>query len=76
MTLFDWLQMWNWMMWTVRPYTPRQVINYFLRYSSDPSSQDYDYYCCVRLMLYHLFTDLTDLLAFDGCVYRSYIDAF
>ena len=27
-------------------------------------------------MLHHPFTDPTDLLAFDGYAYRSYIDAF
>lgn len=75
-TLFDWLRVWNWTSWTVRPRAPQRVINYFPRYSSDPSSQDYDHYCRVRLMLHHPFTNLTDLLAFDGCAYGSYVDAF
>ena len=54
----------------------QQVINYFPRYSSDPSSQDYNHYYCIRLMLHHPFINPTDLLAFNGCVYGSYIDAF
>ena len=75
-TLFDWLRAWNWITWTVRPRAPPRVINYFPRYSSDPSSQDYNHYCRVRLMLHHPFQRFTDLLSFDGCDYGSYIDAF
>jgi hypothetical protein len=75
-TLFDWLRTWNWIIWTVRPRAPPRVINYFPRYSSDPTSQEYDHYCRVRLMLHHPFERLADLLSFDRCDYGSYIDAF
>ena len=75
-TLFDWLRAWNWKTWTVRPRAPLRVINYFPRYSSDPSSQAYDDYCRVRLMLHHPFERLADLLSLDGSDYGSYTDAF
>jgi ATP-dependent DNA helicase PIF1 len=75
-SLFDWLRAWNWRTWTVRPRAPPRVINYFPRYSSDLSSQEYDNYCRVRLMLHHPFQRFTDLLSFDSCDYGSYIDAF
>jgi ATP-dependent DNA helicase PIF1 len=75
-TLFDWLRAWNWITWTIRPRAPLRVINYFPRYSSDPSSKEYDDYCRVRLMLHHPFERLTDVLSFDGSDYGSYTDAF
>ena len=75
-TLFDWLRTWNWITWTVRPRAPPRVVNYFPRYSSDPSSQEYNDYCRVKLMLHHPFKCFTDLLSFEGCDYGSYIDAF
>jgi ATP-dependent DNA helicase PIF1 len=74
-TLFDWLRAWNWKTWTVRPRAPLRVINYFPRYSSDLSSQEYESYCRVRLMLHHPFKQLTDLLSFGGSHYGSYTDA-
>ncbi len=76
MTLFDQLQAQNQKTQTIRPYTPLQVINYFLRYLSNLSSQDYDNYYHVRLILHYPFKQLTDLLSFDGSNYRSYTDAF
>jgi hypothetical protein len=64
------------MIWTVRPRASPRVINYFPRYSSDPSSREYDDYCRVRLMLHYPFERYTDLLSFDGYDYGSYTDAF
>src|SRR5438876_92714 len=58
------------------PQAPLWVINYFLQYSSDLASQEYNDYCCVKLMLHHLFERFTDLLSLDRCDYRSYINAF
>jgi ATP-dependent DNA helicase PIF1 len=75
-SLFDWLRAWNWKTWTIRPIAPLRVINYFPRYSSDPTSPEYDDYCRVRLMLHHPFERCTDLLSFDGHNYGSYTDAF
>ena len=64
------------MTWTVRPRVLLRVINYFPQYSSDPSSQEYDDYYRIWLILYHLFERLTDLLSFDGSDYILYTDAF
>ena len=75
-SLFEWLREWNWILWTKRPRAPERVINYYPRYSSDPSSEAYNDYCRVRLMLHHPFTSLTDLFTVDGCAYGSYGDAF
>jgi hypothetical protein len=54
-TLFEWLQTWDWIRWAVRPHVPPRLINYFLWYSSDPVSLEYSDYYCVKLMLHHLF---------------------
>ena len=75
-SLLEWLQAWNWPIWTIRPRAPLRVINYFPRYSSDPTSREYDDYCRVRLMLHHPFQQVTDLLSFGGCNYGSHTDAF
>jgi hypothetical protein len=75
-TLFEWLQTWDWIRWAIRPRVPPQLINYFLWYSSDPVSLEYSDYCCVKLILHHPFQQPTDLLSFDGYDYRSYVDAF
>ena len=75
-SLFEWLREWNWILWTKRPHALEQVINYYPRYSSDLSSEAYNDYCCMRLMLHHPFTSLLDLFTVDRCAYRSYGDAF
>jgi hypothetical protein len=75
-SLLDWLQEYNWSIWQKRPRAPKRVVNYFPRYSSDPSSDTYEDYCRVRLMLHHPFTDVTDLLTVDESEYGSYRDAF
>ena len=53
-----------------------RVINYFPRYSGNPTSDQYEDYCRVRLMLHHPFGCPTDLLSFDGHHYDSYATAF
>jgi len=76
LTLFDWLQHWNWDTFNRRPRALPRVINYFPRYSKDPSAQTYADYCRVKLMLHHPFNTSADLLAFDGLVFKSYADAY
>lgn len=76
LTLFEWLRAWNWYQWTERPRAQARVINYFPRYSSLPSSPDFEDYCRVRLMLHHPFESFADLFSFDGQTYGSYADAF
>ena len=75
-TLFDWLQEYNWSIWQKRPRALPRVINYFPRYPSDPSADTYEDYCRVRLMLHHPFSCVTDLLTVDGSAYGLYRDAF
>ena len=75
-SLFEWLQEWNWTTWVKRPRASLRVINYFPRYSSIPEQEQYKDYCRVRLMLHHPFKRVTDLLSYNGYNYRSYADAF
>jgi hypothetical protein len=76
LSLFDYLQFWDWMTWKLRPRASPRVINYFLRYPNDSKSPTYSDYCRVKLMLHHPFTDWADLLLVDGQAYNSYIEAF
>ena len=55
---------------------PLQVINYFLQYISNLKLAKYNNYYCVQLILYYLFTQLTDLLLFNRVDYRLYTDMF
>ena len=75
-TLFKQLQTWDQIWQVIRLYVPLQLINYFLQYLSDPILLEYSDYCCVKLILYYLFQQLTDLLYFNRCDYGSYVDAF
>jgi hypothetical protein len=75
-TLFDWIQDWDWSKFRRRARALSRVINYFPRYSSDPESSSYEDYCRVKLMLHHPFEEWDDLLKVDGEVYGSYADAF
>jgi hypothetical protein len=76
LSLFDYLQHWDWMTWRVRPRASPRVINYYPRYSNDQGSPGYSDYCRVKLMLHHPFVDWPDLLSVDGQVYQSFVDAF
>lgn len=74
--LYEWLRTWNWSQWRVRPRAPPRVINYYPRYSSDPTTPSFTDYCRVKLMLHHPFTVETDLLTVDSISYGSFTDAF
>src|SRR6195952_3364640 len=76
LSLYEWLQSWDWPTWKVRSRAQPRVINYYPRYSSDPDSLTYTDYCRVRLMLHHPFVDYTDLLTVEGQAYETYIEAF
>jgi ATP-dependent DNA helicase PIF1 len=76
LSLFDCLQHWDWLKWTIRPRAKPRVINYFPRYPNDPNSSTYSDYCRVKLMLHHPFVAWEDLLTVDGQTYGSYTDAF
>jgi ATP-dependent DNA helicase PIF1 len=75
-TLFEWLQMWNWQTFVLRPRAPPRVINYWPKYAADQALNTYADYCRVKLMLHHPFVDLTDLLSIDGQAYGCFTDAF
>jgi hypothetical protein len=53
-----------------------RVINYYHRYRGDSKSPGYSDYCLVKFMLYHPFTDWSDLLSVENETYRSYSEAF
>ena len=75
-TLFDWLQLWDWTTFRVRTRASSQVINYFPRYLADPESAIYDDFCHVKLMLHHPFHYVKELLSVDRVAYSSYPEAF
>ena len=75
-TLFKQLQTWDQIRQAIRLRAPPQLINYFLQYLSDPISLEYSNYCHIKLILYYPFQQPTDLLSFDRCDYRSYVDTF
>jgi ATP-dependent DNA helicase PIF1 len=74
-TLFAWLQSWNWTTWRLRPRAPRRVLNYYPKYSNDPTSPHFLDYCRVKLMLHHPFTEFTDLLTVNETAFESYSGA-
>src|ERR1700712_2768795 len=76
LSLYEWLRTWDWAKWRPRPRAQPRVINYYPRYSSDPTAPDFTDYCRVRLMLHHPFVVSEDLLTVDGIRCESYADAF
>ena len=48
-----------------RPRTAFRIVNLFLLYSSDSGSNNYEDYYPVKIMLYHSFTNLNDLITSD-----------
>jgi len=60
-TLLDFIKNYNFTSYKRQPRALPQVINYFLQYSSDPSSEYYEDFCHVKMMLHHPFTDILDL---------------
>src|SRR5439155_27224117 len=75
-TLFDWIRLWDWGKWKIRPRASPRGINYYPWYPSNSGSPGYSDYCRVKLMLHHPFEGWEDLLTVDGQAYGSYIDAF
>jgi ATP-dependent DNA helicase PIF1 len=75
-TLFDWIQLWDWGKWKLQPRARPRVINYYPCYSNNTEGPAYGDYCRVKLMLYYLFQGWDDLLTVDNQAYRLYIDAF
>ncbi len=65
-TLIDWLQHYN-----VNKFQPLskgkpRPVTFFPRYKSDPTDDDYEDYCRVKMMLSHPFENVEDLLEVDG----------
>ena len=60
-TLLDFIKNYNFISYKWQPRALPQVINYFPQYSSDPSSEHYEDFCRVKMMLHHPFTDILDL---------------
>jgi ATP-dependent DNA helicase PIF1 len=75
-TLFNWLQFWDWKTFTIRTRAPSQVINYWPRYPADPEAATYNNFCCVKLMLHHPFNHIEELLLVNNVVYSSYQEAY
>ena len=71
-TLFNWLQLWDWKTFTIRTRAPSWVIHYWLRYPADLEAATYNDFCCVKLMLHHPFNHIEELLSVDDVVYLSY----
>ncbi|CAG8983615.1 hypothetical protein HYALB_00004637 [Hymenoscyphus albidus] len=76
LSLHEWLRTWDWAQWRPRPRAQPRVINYYPRYSSDPTAPSYTDHCRVKLMLHHPFVVCEDLLTVDGIEYGSFTDAF
>jgi hypothetical protein len=74
-TLFNWLQFWDWKTFTVRSRAPSRVIHYWPRYPADLEAAKYNDFCRVKLMLHHPFDHIEELLSVD-IVYSSYREAY
>jgi hypothetical protein len=61
-TLLDFIRNYNFTSFKPRPRALPRVINYFPRYSSNPSSESYEDFCRVKMMLHHPFTTVQDLV--------------
>ena len=75
-TLFDWLQSWDWKIFKIQRRALSRVINYWPRYSAGLGSPGYGDFCQVKLMLYHPFEHVDELLSVDGVFYLSYEEAY
>src|SRR5205814_9526425 len=60
-TLLDFIKNYNFTSYKRWLRALSQVINYFPQYSSDPSSEHYEDFCHVKIMLHYPFTDILDL---------------
>lgn len=76
LSLYEWLRTWDWAQWKPRPRAQPRVINYYPRYSNDPTDYSFEDYCRVKLMLHHPFVIMDDLLTINGSLYGSFTDAF
>ena len=75
-TLIDWLQHYN-----VNKFQPLskgkpRPVNFFPRYKSNPTDDDYEDYCRVKMMLSHPFENVEDLLEVDGVQAETFQEAY
>src|ERR1700736_4248264 len=75
-TLFNWLQFWDWKTFTIRSRAPSRVIYYWPRYPADLGADKYNDFCRIKLMLHHPFDHVEELLSVDDVVYSSYREAY
>jgi len=75
-TLIDWLQHYN-----VNKFQPLskgkpRPVNFFPRYKSNPTDDEYEDYCRVKMMLSHPFENVEDLLEVDGVQAETFQEAY
>jgi ATP-dependent DNA helicase PIF1 len=75
-TLIDWLQHYN-----VNKFQPLskgkpRPVNFFPRYKSNPTDDEYEDYCRVKMMLSHPFESVEDLLEVDGVQAETFQEAY
>ena len=75
-TLFNWLQFWDWKTFTIWSRALSQVIYYQPRYLANLGADKYNDFCCIKLMLYYLFDYIKELLLVNNVVYSSYQEAY
>jgi hypothetical protein len=75
-TLIDWLQHYN-----INKFQPLskgkpRPVNFFPRYKSNPTDDEYEDYCRVKMMLSHPFENVEDLLEVDGVQAETFQEAY
>jgi hypothetical protein len=54
----------------------RRPVGFFPRYKSNPTEDEYEDYCCVKMTLSHPFENVEDLLELDGVQAETFQEAY
>jgi len=75
-TLIDWLQHYNVLKFQPLSKGKPRPVNFFPRYKSNPTDDEYEDYCRVKMMLSHPFENVEDLLEVDGVQAETFQEAY
>ena len=75
-TLIDWLQHYNVLKFQPLSKGKPRPVNFFPRYKSNPTDDEYEDYCRVKMMLSHPFESVEDLLEVDGVQAETFQEAY
>ena len=75
-TLIDWLQYYNVSKFQPLSKGKPRPVSFFPRYKSNPTDDEYEDYCRVKMMLSHPFENVEDLLEVDGLQAETFQEAY